>query len=199
MFQFGLLATKQMIHIHPLAYGLDYVQLNWTHPKFLPERYQLEYLCVVKPTCTPNHDMNQSITTSEQNLTLDTTSVRISNILQNSICMLFLLAVYNPASIDSGIVITGTLDEDTGKRTLCLRDCILIILNYIMCCYYCFIIMFIIFLYEDIANIDGRITCTKKSSVLIKKHEWKILRMLDFLISILRKSFRYINFKLGWT
>ena len=115
LFQFGQLATKQMIHTHPLAAGLDYVQLNWTHPKFLPERYQLQYLCIVKPTCTPNHDMNQAITTSEETLSLATTFVRISNLRPNSICMLFLLAVYNPASIDSGIVITGpTLDEDTG-------------------------------------------------------------------------------------
>ena len=112
-----------MIRTHSLASGLDYVELNWTHPKFLPERYQLDYMCIVKPTCTPNQEMGQSVTTSEQNLSSDTTSVRISNLHPNSICMLFLLAVYNPASIDSGIVITGTtFDEGTSKRNLCLRD-----------------------------------------------------------------------------
>ena len=106
-----------MIRTHSLASGSDYVELNWTHPKFLPERYQLNYVCTMKPPCAPNRDMNHSVTRNAQNLSSDTTSVRVSDLRPSSICMLFLLAVYNPASIDSGIWVTGTtLSKNKGKR-----------------------------------------------------------------------------------
>ena len=105
-------ATAQMIHSHSVASGQDYVKLNWTHPKFQPERYHLKHVCTMMPTCTPRNDTNQYITTRTQNLSSDTTSVTVSDLRPSSICMLILLAVYNPASIDSGIAITGsTLDE----------------------------------------------------------------------------------------
>ena len=105
-----------MIHTHPLVSGSNYVELNWTRPKFLPKGYQLMYFCTMKPTSTPNYDMNNSVTANAHNLSSDTTFVRICDLLPGSICTLFLLAEYNPASIDLGIVITGTtLDEDTSK------------------------------------------------------------------------------------
>ena len=108
-----------MIRNHSLASGMDYVELNWTHPKFLPERYQLKYMCTMKRTCAPNHNINQSVMTNAQNLSSNTTSVRVFDLRPSSICMLFLLAVYNPASIDSGIWVFGrTLSEDTSKRNL---------------------------------------------------------------------------------
>ena len=102
-----------MIRSHSVASGPDYVKLNWTHPKFQPERYKLKHVCTMKPTCTPRNATNQYITTKTQILSSDTTSVTIADLRPSSICMLILLAVYNPASIDSGIAITGTtLDED---------------------------------------------------------------------------------------
>ena len=118
-FQLGILATTRMIRNHSLASGMDYVELNWTHPKFLPERYQLKYMCTMKPTCAPNHNINQSVMTNVQSLSSNTTSVRVIDLRRSSICMLFLLAVYNPASIDSGIWVFGTtLSEDASKRNL---------------------------------------------------------------------------------
>ena len=106
-----------MIRLHSFVSGSDYVELNWTHPKFLPENYRLNYICTVKPTSTINHGKNDSIMENAQNLDSNTTSVRISELHPNSICMVFLLAVYNPASIDSGIAITGmTSSGDTSKN-----------------------------------------------------------------------------------
>ena len=65
----------------------------------------------MKTAVTLSHDKHHSITTNKQNLSSGTTSVTIHDLRPRSICMLFLLAVYNPASIDSGIAIIGsTLD-----------------------------------------------------------------------------------------
>lgn len=106
-------ATMQMIRSHSIASGADFVKLNWAHPQFQPERYQVNYVCTRKPACTPTNDANQYITTKTTNLSSDTNSVTIPNLRPSTICMLFLLAVYNPASIDAGIAITGgTLDEN---------------------------------------------------------------------------------------
>ena len=101
-----------MIPSHSVAFGQDYVMLNWTHPRFQPEKYQLNYVCTMKPTCIPSQETNHSFITKTQNLSSDTTSVTIPDIRPSSICMLFLLAVYNPASIDSGITITGTTVDE---------------------------------------------------------------------------------------
>ena len=111
------LATAEMIRSHSVASGLDSVKLNWTHPKFRPERYQLNYVCTMKPTCTPRNDTNHYITTKTQNLSSDATSVTIPDLRPSSVCMLILLAVYNPASIDSGIAITGTTLNEDGWET----------------------------------------------------------------------------------
>ena len=113
-----VLATKQMVHSHSVISGCDYVELSWTHPRFQPEAYQLKYVCTLKPTHTPGPDIHvpNYVMTKTQNLSSDTTCVQISDLRPSSICLLFLLAVYNPASIDTGISIIGTtLDEDTRK------------------------------------------------------------------------------------
>ena len=104
-----------MIRTYSFASGSDYVQLNWIHPKFLPEKYQLHYACRME-TCSTNHEKNYSILASTQNLSSNTTFVRISNLRPSSNCSLFLLAVYNPASIDSGIVITGKTAEEQASK-----------------------------------------------------------------------------------
>ena len=106
----------QMIRSHSLASGSDYVKLNWTHPKFQPESYQLKYVCTMKPTCTTRNDTDEYITTKTENLSSNTTSVTIPDLRPSSICMLILLAMYNPASIDTGIaIIVTTLDVDARE------------------------------------------------------------------------------------
>ena len=105
-----------MIRSHSVASGPDYVKLNWTRPKFGPERYQLKYVCTIKPTYTPSNDTINYVTTKTQNLTSDTTSFTISDLRRSSVCILILLAVYNLASSDTGIAITGaTVDEGASK------------------------------------------------------------------------------------
>ena len=102
-----------MIGSHSVASGPDYIKLNWTHVQFQPERYQLKYLCTMKPKCTLSHDTYYHFMIKEKNGSFDATSFTISHLSPSTICMLILLAVYNPASIDTGIMITGTtLDED---------------------------------------------------------------------------------------
>ena len=125
-----------MVRPHTFVSGLDYVRLNWTRPKFPPEQYQFSFVCTRNPTCAPIQDMDNSILGNMQFLSSDTTFVRISGLGPSSSCTLFLLAVYNPASIDSGISITGmTLHEDTRKRNPCLGDYV-INLNYCFCLIY---------------------------------------------------------------
>ena len=102
-----------MIHAYLLANGSDYVELYWSYPKFLPERYQVKYMCALKAISSSEDVENDYIMSNTRNLTSDTTLVRITDLRPSSFCTLNLLAVYNPASIDRGIVITGT----TG--TLC--------------------------------------------------------------------------------
>ena len=112
------LATEGMIHSHSVKSGSDYVELIWTRPKFFPKRYQLIDVCTKKPTCTHRHKNSTYVTKRMQNLSSDCNSVKISDLRPSSICILLLLAVYNPASIDTGIAIIGAvLDEDTRNIT----------------------------------------------------------------------------------
>ena len=99
-----------------MAPGRDYVKVNWTHPKYEPDRYQIKYVCTMKPKYTLSSDTLNYVTTNMQNLSSDTTSFTIFDLRPSSICVLILLAVYNPASIDTGIAIKGaTLDEVASK------------------------------------------------------------------------------------
>ena len=110
------LATIKMIRSHSVTSGPAYVKIKWTSPKYGPERYQLKYVCTTKPTYTPSNDTMNYVTTKTQTLSSATTSFTISDLHRSSTCVLILLAEYNPASIDTGIVITGaTVDEDTSK------------------------------------------------------------------------------------
>ena len=110
-----------MIQACSLATGLDYIELSWTHPRFLPESYQLKYMCTLK--VTSKYNKKNYIQEKTRKLNSDTSSVRIPDLHPSSICTLILVAVYNPASIDSGITITGTtLDEHSSKRNSGLRD-----------------------------------------------------------------------------
>ena len=109
-----------MILSHSIDSGKDFVELRWI-PRFEPERYQLKYVCAPKPTRMPNRDNDYYVITNTRHLNSSTTSSRVSNLPLDSICMFFLLAAYNPASIDTGIAITGTtldqrttLDEETS-------------------------------------------------------------------------------------
>ena len=66
-------------------------------------------------TSKPSQDSNHSINAKTQNVSSNITSFTISGLLPSSIYLLTLLAVYNPASIDTGIVITATTLSATWK------------------------------------------------------------------------------------
>ena len=102
------IATKSMIPSHSVTSGTNYIKLKWTLPRFQPERYQLIYVCTMKSTSAPSQETNHSIITKTQNLTSSTTLFKLFGLRPSSICILTLLAVYNPASIDKGISITRT-------------------------------------------------------------------------------------------
>ena len=142
-----------MIRIHSFVSGSDYVELNWIHPKFLPEKYRLKYFCTVNSTSNPNQTKNDFIIENSQNLSSDTTDVRISELRPSSICVLFLLAVYNPASIDSGIAIRGmTSCENSSKKNL-FRS-----------------FHNISHLLQTTANINKCVTCRRKSRIPVKNN-----------------------------
>ena len=116
LFQSIHLATKLMIHTYSLATGLHYLELNWTHPRFLPKSYQLKYMCTMK-NMYKHYNVNENyILEGTKRLTSNTTSARISNLRPGAICTLFLLAIYNPASIDYGIVITRTMSNEFIRK-----------------------------------------------------------------------------------
>ena len=97
-----------MIQAYLLANGSNYIELYWTYPSFVPESYQLKYMCALKAIPTFENAKIDYIMSNTRNLTSNTTLVRITDLPPSSFCTLILLAEYNPASIDSGIVITGT-------------------------------------------------------------------------------------------
>ena len=98
-----------MIQGYSLATGLDYIELNWTYPKFLPERYQLKYMCTMKRTAKYKPGNTIYNVNKTKNLSSVTASVIISDLHPSSICTVILLAVYNLASTDTGIAFNGVL------------------------------------------------------------------------------------------
>ena len=109
------LATTKMIDSHSVVSGKDHIMLKWRRPRFQPERYQLTYKCTMNTTSKPSQDTNHSINAKTQNVSSNITSFTISGLLPSSIYLLILLAVYNPASIDTGIAITATTLSATWK------------------------------------------------------------------------------------
>ena len=111
-------ATSRMIPNVSLASGSDYLELNWKSPQYRPKKYYLSYLCIIRSTCLPNSPIADFIKATMLNLRSDITSIKIKNLDPNFICVLKIVATYNPASIDSGIVLTSrSLAVNTGKCT----------------------------------------------------------------------------------
>ena len=127
------IATRQMIHSVSPATGLHYLELNWNHPKFLPERYQLKFICTMKYIFKYKNDNENYTLEGTKSLTSNGTSARISNLRPGTVYKVSLLAVYNPASIDSGIAITRTtLNEYISKRNFGLKE-FKITISYCLC------------------------------------------------------------------
>ena len=124
-----------MIRGHSLASGSNYLEVNWTQPRFLPEWYQAthRYICTMKATSEFNYKMKNYVITNHHYLSSGTTSFRLSNLCVRSTWTLLLKAVYNLAGIDSGISITRPkLDIATSKRNSALGDLVIITLGNFM-------------------------------------------------------------------
>ena len=89
------------------TFGSDFVQLMWNQPRFWPEKYELKYACIMKHSVRPYYKSEEYIKTKKQKIHFICTSIRIPDLLPSSSCAFNLVAVYNPASIDPGIVITA--------------------------------------------------------------------------------------------
>ena len=108
-------ATERMIENSSFNSGLDYVQLTWTCPKSIPEKYEINCLCFMPYTRNFQHKEIEIVNHAFTKISSSTTSFKIFKLRPNSTCVLKLLAVYNPASTDPGIVVTGTTSaENTG-------------------------------------------------------------------------------------
>ena len=110
-------ATSRMILNYSLTSESDYVQLMWNSPQYHPERYQLTYVCVTNSTSAKTCSSNiYFVNTRILNLSSDSSSVTFIDLDANSICVMKLVAFFNPASIDSGIVFTvKTIASNTSK------------------------------------------------------------------------------------
>lgn len=96
--------------------GSGYVELMWNIPQYPPERYEVTCVCIVNSILLTNRHNDRVVNIRMANLTSNSTSVRVPKLSPNSICTLKLIAVYNPASIDPGIMITYiTLAANTSK------------------------------------------------------------------------------------
>ena len=106
-----------MIKLEPAVCGSDFVHLKWKIPKYLPDRYRLRYSC--KLSMQVNHYIQATI----ENIMCNSIGLKISGLNPQSTCVLTVFAIYNPASIDSGItVILKTLKK--GKFTLLSKNCL---------------------------------------------------------------------------
>ena len=124
------LATRHMIYHYSFTCEWDYLEINWTQPRFLPEWYQVthKYTCTVNAASVFNYEMESYVITNQHYLSSGTTSFRLSNLCVRSAWTLILKAVYNPASIDSGIMITGpTFTKTTSKRNSALGDFLILV------------------------------------------------------------------------
>ena len=111
-------ATSRMIPNGSLASGSNYVELKWKGPQYRPKMYHLLYLCIIRTTCLPRSPIADFVQWTMLNLSSDIKAIKIKDLRPNFICVLKIVASYNPASIDSGIVVTSlSLAENTSKCT----------------------------------------------------------------------------------
>ena len=114
--------------------GFDYVELRWNIPRYPPERYKVTYLCSINCTWISNCGIDRivNLTTSNKHVTPKNNFIKLPKPTPKCICTLKLVAVYNPASIDSGIVITYkalaaantskfTFVQDFHKHSMCMQ------------------------------------------------------------------------------
>ena len=91
--------------------GMKYTKTMWRRPNYMPEHYELYYMCKLQDTD------RFYINSKRSHLSSATTIVRLSGLLAESVCYITLFAIYNPASVDPGLtIITQTLGSTKTAR-----------------------------------------------------------------------------------
>ena len=92
-------ATDLMINGLTVDTTCDTITLSWVMPEYLPQSYNRDVSCM--PACGNLAYITQSFTLGSSE-----TRDHIINLLPGSHCEITLFAVYNPASLDPGLVKT---------------------------------------------------------------------------------------------
>ena len=88
-----------MIDARLSAYGSDFVEVRWSSVLYMPERYQVTFSCRLESN--NSHYVSAKIA----NISPENCLLRVSKLFPGTVCVINLIAVYNPASIDEGITL----------------------------------------------------------------------------------------------
>ena len=80
----------------------DHIDIKWDSPKYDPVIYKFQYSCGPK-SGGPNY-----ITSPVFPLSSYQTGVRLPHLRPSSVCQVRLVAIYNPASLDPGLLLDAT-------------------------------------------------------------------------------------------
>ena len=115
-FQNIRVATSLMIPSYSVSCGSDYVKLKWAVRHFRPESFEITYSCSVRQVHMAKNEQTHYVNKTIRSISSNATIIKICDLRPSSVCILNLLAVYNPASIDSGIdIIASTLAVHESK------------------------------------------------------------------------------------
>ena len=97
-------ATEILVKNLRTLRGFDHVALRWDSPQYEPASYEVRYSCkaVGKEV--------SFISNFTEMLESNATQFLLTNLPQDIRCTLTLIAIYNPASIDTGITVSVSVD-----------------------------------------------------------------------------------------
>ena len=106
-----------MISARQSVTGVDFVRIDWSYAVHKPDKYVLSFSCTVNPE---KHDC-EDVSAKATDIKSETTSFTLLGLLPGTVCVIKLFAVYNPASIDSGIMlITSTTTARAEGEFACM-------------------------------------------------------------------------------
>ena len=111
-----------MINIRPPYIEVDRFQISWHTPTYVPSSYKLSYSCKLIHS-------ESEYTKRKENLPFSFTSIVVGDLQPGSECVVTLVAVYNPAAIDTGITVTITTLEARKSEWFSSNKCMCITRN----------------------------------------------------------------------
>ena len=91
----------------------DTVTISWVKPEYLPQLYKWTLSCTL--ACGNTSYITQSVTFGSSE-----TQHFISNLFPGSCCEIRFFAVYNPASLDSGLV-KPVYTKEKGEQSMFIK------------------------------------------------------------------------------